>query len=151
MYRLRRREYSTQFPLSLIPFYLLSHPFTLLYCWMFLPRFALFSRHPSYCILFCFFLSFSLSFTSVDAIQENQEIRHYRMPPLDSTSAQTKGSHVGTKSYTSAAETAFKSPVITESLSKSIYCKRLETGTISIQPRFWEVNFNFSLTTYPET
>jgi hypothetical protein len=73
------------------------------------------------------------------------------MPPLDSMSAQTKWSHIGTTSCKTAAETASKGPVITESLTKSVYCKRLETGTIPIQPGFWEVNFNFGLTAYPET
>jgi hypothetical protein len=72
------------------------------------------------------------------------------MLSLDSASAQTKGSHFGITSCTSAAESASTSRVITEYLSKSIYCKRLERGTIPIQPRFCEVHFNFSLIAYLE-
>lgn len=145
-------KYSISFPLSLIPFCLLSHPCTLLFFSMFLSHFALYSRHPS-SILFCFSLSPSLfpSLISLDAIKGIQGIKHYRMPPRDSASAQTKGSHLGTTSFTSAAESASTSRVITEYLSKSIYCKRLERRTIAIQPRFCEVHFNFSLTAYLET
>jgi hypothetical protein len=98
------------------------------------------------------FLS-SLSFTSLslDAIKELQAIKHYKTPPLESASAQTKESYFGTTSCTSAAEIASRSPVTTEYLFKSIYCKRLERGTIPIQPPLCEVHFNFRLTAYPET
>lgn len=95
---------------------------------------SLWSLSQASILPFILFLSPSLfpSLISLDAINEHQGIKHYRMPPLDSASAQTKRSHFGTTSCTSAAETASTSRAITEYLSESIYCKRLERGTIPV-------------------
>lgn len=147
MYRLMERNIRSPAPLPLPPLTLLSrlHPSTFLH--FFCLNLPPFSRHPSSSILLCFFLTFSLSFTYFSwRHKEAQRIR----TPQDATTwfdvCANLWGRLRNYKFRISCRNRFCEPSNYRLPFLNLYCQTLERGTITIQPRFCEVHFNFNFT-----